>query len=82
MQKYPWGIFFFFFLSFVGCHYCFFFFFPLHYLRMHLWHVEVPRLGVKWEMSCWPTPQPQQRGDPNQPVTYTTAHRNARSLTH
>ena len=34
----------------------FFFFF----LGPHLWHMEVPRLGLNWSYSCWPTPQPQQ----------------------
>ena len=32
--------------------------------------------------SCWPTPQPQQRQILAMSVTYTTAHSNARSLTH
>ena len=31
------------------------------FLGPHLWHMEVPRLGVESELSCshWPTPRPQ-----------------------
>ena len=29
------------------------------FLVPHLRHMEVPRLGVKWSCSCWPTPQPR-----------------------
>ena len=32
--------------------------------------------------SCWPMPQPQQCQIPGMSATYTTAHGNARSLTH
>ena len=42
-----------------------FFFFP--FLEPHLWHTEVPRLGVKSEL---------------QELAYTTAHSNARSPSH
>ena len=40
------------------------------WLGPHLWHMEVPRLGVELELqlpaySLQPTPQPQQRGDPS-----------------
>ena len=68
-------------------HFCLFFFFSLFYffifcffLGLHPWNMEVPRLGV----DCWPMPLPQ----PHQcqiravPVTYTTVHGNAGSLTH
>ena len=44
-----------------------FFFWSFVFLGLHLKHMEVPRLGVKSEL---------------QPLTYTTAHSNARSLTH
>ena len=46
----------------------------------HPRHMEVPRLGVRWSYSYQPTPQQCRI----QPVseTYTTALRNARSLTH
>ena len=43
-------------------------------------HVEVPRLGVKLELSA--TPQPQQHGIWAESATYTTAHGNAGPLTH
>ena len=49
---------------------CFFFF---CFLRPHSWHMEVPRLGVKLEL------QPHHS---HSNATYTTAHGNARSLTH
>ena len=35
----------------------FFFFF----LGLHLWHMEVPKLGVELELQLLATPQPQQR---------------------
>ena len=42
-----------------GCQYFILFFV---FLGPHLWHMEVPRLGIESELcSCWPTPQPQQR---------------------
>ena len=44
-----------------------FLFFVFVFLGPHLWHTEVPRLGVELEL---------------QPLAYTTAHSNARSLTH
>ena len=53
--------------------FCFFF---LVFLGSHLQHMEVPRLGVKLEL------QPQQRGMQAASAAYTTAHGNARSLTH
>ena len=56
---------------------CVFFFF----LGLNPWHMEVLRLGVKSELRCWPTPQPQQHGIQVKSVTYTTAPSNARSLT-
>ena len=38
--------------------------------------------GWNRSYSCWPTPQPQQCRIWSKSVTYTTAHGNARSLTH
>ena len=52
------------------------------FLGPHLWRMEVPRLGVEAGLQHRPTPQPQQCGIQAAPVTYTTAHGNARSLTH
>ena len=50
---------------------------------LHPQHMEVPRLGVNWSCSCWPTPQPEQHGIQVASVTYTTACSNtAGSLTH
>jgi len=44
--------------------------------------MEVPRLGVELELQlpAHATPQPQQRLIQTTSVTYTTAHRNARSF--
>ena len=56
----------------------FFFFF----LGPHPWHIDVPRLGVKSELSHLPTPQPQQHQIQTSSETYTTAHGNVGSLTH
>ena len=50
--------------------------------RAALWHMEVPRLGVEWELRCQPTPQPQQCQIWATWVTYTTTHSNTGSLTH
>ena len=60
----------------VFSHYFFNFFFS--FLGLHLQHMEVPN----WSCSCWPAPQPQQYGIRALSSNYTTAHRNARSLTH
>ena len=38
--------------------------------------------GSNQSCSCWPMPWPQQPQIQDTSVTYTTAHRNARSLTH
>ena len=46
-----------------------------------LWHMEVPRLGVKLEPQRPATPQPQQCGIWATPGTYTTAHSKAGTLT-
>ena len=52
------------------------------FLGLHLWHMEVARLGSNWCSSCQPMPQPQQLRIPATSVTYTSGHSNARSLTH
>ena len=59
-----------------------FFFLSFVLLGLHPWHKEVPRLGSNQSCSCWPTPQPQQGRIWAASTTYTTAHGNARSLTH
>ena len=46
----------------------------------HMWHTEVPELGVELELSHWPMPQPRQIQASS--VTYTTAHGDTGSLTH
>ena len=51
-------------------------------LGLHSWHMEVPRLGSNWSCSCRPTPQQPQSRIRAAFVTYSTAHGNARSLTH
>ena len=33
--------------------------FSFFFLRTHLWHMEVPRLGVRLELQLRPMPQPQ-----------------------
>ena len=60
----------------------FFFFCLFCLLGPHMQHTEVPRLGSNRICSRWPTPQPQQRQIQVTSATYTTAHGNARSLTH
>ena len=50
------------------------------FLWLNLWHMEVPRLGSNQSCSWWPMPQPH--GIWGTPAIYTTAHGNARSLTH
>ena len=59
----------------------FFFFSSFCFLGLHLWHMEVPTLGVKLELSGPPMPQAQQHQIRAVSSTYTTAHGNAGSLT-
>ena len=59
-----------------------FFFFLFCSLGPHLWHVEVPMLGLNWNWSCWPMPQPQKCRIWAMSATYSTTHGKARSLTH
>ena len=63
------------------CCCCFLFLFFC--LGLHPRHMEVPRLGrSNRSYSCQPTQQPHQHRIQATSATYTTAHSNARSLTH
>ena len=57
-----------------------FFFFQL--LELHPWHMEVPGLGVEYELPLLAYTQPQQCQIRASSATYTTAQGNARCLTH
>ena len=50
------------------------------FLGLHLRHMEVPRLGIESELQLPATATATQDLSPS--ATYTTAHGNARSLTH
>ena len=52
------------------------------FLWLHLWHMEVPRLGVELELQLRPIPQPEQHHIPDASATYTAVCGNTRSLTH
>ena len=52
------------------------------FLGPHLQHMRFPGKGSNRSYGCWPMPQPQQRQILAASATYTTAHGNARSLTH
>ena len=52
------------------------------FIGSHLWHMEVPRLGLKSELQLPGYTTPQQHHIQASSVTYTAAHGNARSLTH
>ena len=52
------------------------------FLGPHLWHMEVPRLGVESELQLRPRPQPQQHQIWAESETYTTAHNSTGSLIH
>ena len=43
------------------------------FLRPHLWHMEIPRVGVKSELQLRLTPQPQQHQIQATSVTYIAA---------
>ena len=58
------------------------FFFPFCFLGLHLWHTEIPRLGVESELQLPAIPQPQQHQIQALSVNYATAHGSAGSLTH
>jgi len=59
-----------------------FFFVFLPFLGPHPQHMEVPRQGSNRSRSHQLTPEPQQHRIRATSETYTTAHGNARSLTH
>ena len=52
------------------------------FLGLHPWHMEVPRLGVQSELQPLAYATATAMQDPSASATYTTAHCNARSLTH
>ena len=63
------------------------FFFVFCLLRVpYLWHMEVPRLGVKLELQLSAYTTATAKQDPSHVCdlhqTYTTAHGNTGSLTH
>ena len=60
------------------------FFFKIFFLfsGLHLWHIEVPRLGVEAEIQLLAYAQPQQHQIQAAFVTYATACSNTGSLTH
>ena len=61
----------------------FFFFLLLRAKKLHLWHMEVPRLGVESALQLLAyIPLPQQCRIWATSGTCTAAHSNARSLTH
>ena len=51
-------------------------------LGPHQWHMEVPRLGVESELHLLAYTTATTTQDLSRISTYTTAHGNARSLTH
>ena len=51
------------------------------FVRPHLWHMEIPWLGVKLELQLQPKAQLQQHHIQAASLTYDTACGNARSLT-
>ena len=52
------------------------------FLGPHPWHMEVPRVGVEWELQLLAYTTATAMPDHRPSVTYITAHGNARSLTH
>ena len=60
----------------------FLFLFLFCFLGMHLWHVEIPRWGVKLEFQLPAYATAKKHGIWVKSVTYTTAHGNTGSLTH
>ena len=64
---------------------CIFFFIDLFVIYLFIYflslHMEVPG-GSNQSCSRQPTPEPQQHGIRAESAIYTTAHSNARSLTH
>ena len=60
----------------------FFFFFFFCFLGPYLWHMEVPRLEVKVKSELQLPTTATAMQDQSLIFDYTTAHGNARSLTH
>ena len=58
------------------------FFYPFFFLGPHLWHMEVPRLGVKSKLHLPAYATATATQDPSESATYTTAHCNAGYPTH
>ena len=58
------------------------FFFFFSFLGYTCGIQKFPGQGLDWSYSCQPTPRPQQCWIQAASMTYTTAHGNARSLTH
>ena len=54
----------------------------IFFLWLHVWHMEIHRLGVKSDLQPRPTPQPQQHQIQSASVTYTTACSNTGPLTY
>ena len=59
-----------------------FLFFFLPFFRAALWHMDVPRLGVKLEWQLQAYNIATELGIWAMPVTYTRAHGNTGYLTH
>ena len=53
----------------------------IYFLGLHLWHMEVPRLGVQLELQL-PANVTAITKIQAMSATYTTAHSNTRALTH
>ena len=70
------------FLHYYKLTFLFFLSFFICFLGLHLWHMEVPRLGVESELQLPAYTTATGTQDLRQSVTYTTAHSKARSLTH
>ena len=62
--------------------FCMDFVFSFSFLRLHLWHREIPRLGVESELQLEPVLQPQQHQIGAASAIYAIAYGNTRSLTH
>ena len=60
----------------------FLFLFLFCFFGPHPWHMAFPSLGVKTELQLLAFATAKQRGIQSASATYTTVHRNARSLTH
>ena len=59
-----------------------FWFFPFGFLGLHLWHMDVLRLGVESELQLSVHTITTVNGIRAMSVAYTTAHGNVGSLTH